>query len=421
MSKAAQRLPHRVHWPHRWVVWLVVGLVVAAGIAFGVHRAFLAGPQTRSEFLQGCIRRGGDRPESACARCDRVCVRAARHLGWFGWGRGHEDHEPMASGCADADREQQQDLARRGGPPARPGGRRWTSRTPSSAGSLGCSESTARDHDSRADVGLERADRRQRRLRLAERGRRLSRACRRPETAGPAARDRRPDTSESGGRGVAALVHPACRLAAPGRPARDHLPPLQHRLEHRRPGRRQGLRQAAPAALPRTHLPAAPPTSAPPTTRKGRSPEPARTAMPVPPSGTLTDTTAWHLGKGADGAIVTDAKDEARFLTALTNGTLLDPNILGELGAGDPSGCSGPRPYRQRRRQRLQDGRRLRRRRQPGRRAPPQRREARRDRVRPRRGRGKQPLLRRLTVSVEPRRRRRRSPRLTRCPSPATL
>jgi len=58
--------------------------------------------------------------------------------------------------------------------------------------------------------------------------------------------------------------------------------------------------------------------------------------------GTLTDTTAWHLGKGADGAIVTDAKDEARFLTAFTNGTLLDPNILGELGTGDPSGCSGP-------------------------------------------------------------------------------
>lgn len=59
-------------------------------------------------------------------------------------------------------------------------------------------------------------------------------------------------------------------------------------------------------------------------------------------NGTLTDTTAWHYGKGADGAIVTDAKDEATFLTAFTDGTLLDPNSLGELGAGDPSGCSGP-------------------------------------------------------------------------------
>jgi hypothetical protein len=31
-----------------------------------------------------------------------------------------------------------------------------------------------------------------------------------------------------------------------------------------------------------------------------------------------------------------------QFLTTLTNGTLLEPDILGELGAGDPSGCSGP-------------------------------------------------------------------------------
>jgi D-alanyl-D-alanine carboxypeptidase len=59
-------------------------------------------------------------------------------------------------------------------------------------------------------------------------------------------------------------------------------------------------------------------------------------------NGTLTDTTAWHYGKGADGAIVTDAKDEATFLTALTNGTLLNPNTQSELGAGDPSGCGGP-------------------------------------------------------------------------------
>jgi D-alanyl-D-alanine carboxypeptidase len=65
----------------------------------------------------------------------------------------------------------------------------------------------------------------------------------------------------------------------------------------------------------------------------------------VAADGSLTDTTAWHLGKGADGAIVTDATDEARFLTALTNGTLLDPTMLGELGLGDPSGCGGPRVH----------------------------------------------------------------------------
>lgn len=58
--------------------------------------------------------------------------------------------------------------------------------------------------------------------------------------------------------------------------------------------------------------------------------------------GSRTDTTAWHTGKGADGAIVTNARDEAAFLTALTNGTLLRPDTLRELGTGDPSGCGGP-------------------------------------------------------------------------------
>ena len=38
----------------------------------------------------------------------------------------------------------------------------------------------------------------------------------------------------------------------------------------------------------------------------------------------------------------TDAKDEATFLRALTDGTLLGPSVVGELGAGDPSGCGGP-------------------------------------------------------------------------------
>jgi len=55
MSTGAQPLPHRVHWPLRWVVWLVAGLVVAAGIAVGVDRAFFAGQETRSEFMQGIL------------------------------------------------------------------------------------------------------------------------------------------------------------------------------------------------------------------------------------------------------------------------------------------------------------------------------------------------------------------------------
>ena len=115
-------------------------------------------------------------------------------------------------------------------------------------------------------------------------------------------------------------------------------------------------------------------------------------------NGTLTDTTAWHLGKGADGAIVTDAKDEARFLTAFTNGTLFDPSSSANCGRATPAAAAAPRPPRQRCRRRLQIRRRLRRRRQPRRRAPPQRRTARRDRVCALRDRGSQPLLRRLVT-----------------------
>jgi D-alanyl-D-alanine carboxypeptidase len=61
--------------------------------------------------------------------------------------------------------------------------------------------------------------------------------------------------------------------------------------------------------------------------------------------GTLTDMTARHLGKGADGAIVTDAADEARFLTAYSNGKLFAPPLLKELWRGNPSGCGNADVY----------------------------------------------------------------------------
>jgi hypothetical protein len=41
-------------------------------------------------------------------------------------------------------------------------------------------------------------------------------------------------------------------------------------------------------------------------------------------------------------SISAKAKDEAKFLTAFTNGALFDRNFL---GAGEPSGCSGPLVY----------------------------------------------------------------------------
>jgi D-alanyl-D-alanine carboxypeptidase len=69
--------------------------------------------------------------------------------------------------------------------------------------------------------------------------------------------------------------------------------------------------------------------------------------------GKLTDTTTWTEGLGANGGIVSDAADEARFLQALMRGELLEPPQLAALkrpsdfsnyglGTGiDESGCAG--------------------------------------------------------------------------------
>jgi D-alanyl-D-alanine carboxypeptidase len=55
VSTGSQSLPHGVHWPHRKLLWLVVGLVAAAAIAVGVGRALFAGHETRSEHMQGIL------------------------------------------------------------------------------------------------------------------------------------------------------------------------------------------------------------------------------------------------------------------------------------------------------------------------------------------------------------------------------
>lgn len=61
-------------------------------------------------------------------------------------------------------------------------------------------------------------------------------------------------------------------------------------------------------------------------------------------NGALTDTTAWTFGKGADGAIVTDAADEATFLRALVDNKLHVREALllfyGSSG-GKQAGCPG--------------------------------------------------------------------------------
>ncbi|HMK97883.1 MAG TPA: serine hydrolase domain-containing protein [Acidimicrobiales bacterium] len=64
----------------------------------------------------------------------------------------------------------------------------------------------------------------------------------------------------------------------------------------------------------------------------------------ISPNGILTDTTAWTWGKGADGAIVTDAQDEATFLRALLDDQLhVRQDFLlfyGRSGTNSP-GCPG--------------------------------------------------------------------------------
>jgi pimeloyl-ACP methyl ester carboxylesterase len=68
VSTDAQPLRHGVHRPHRWVVWLVAGLVVAAGIAVGIDRAFFAGQARYSWPPEPCVVQGID------ARCGTFVV-----------------------------------------------------------------------------------------------------------------------------------------------------------------------------------------------------------------------------------------------------------------------------------------------------------------------------------------------------------
>ena len=60
MSTRAQPVPHRVHRPHRWVVWLLVGLVAAAGYRRRHRPSVLRG--TGAVFVAaGAVRGAGDR------------------------------------------------------------------------------------------------------------------------------------------------------------------------------------------------------------------------------------------------------------------------------------------------------------------------------------------------------------------------
>lgn len=59
MSTSPHPAPHRVH-RHRWVVWLLVGLVAAAGICVGIDRAFFSGQAQWSWPPEPCVVQGID-------------------------------------------------------------------------------------------------------------------------------------------------------------------------------------------------------------------------------------------------------------------------------------------------------------------------------------------------------------------------
>ena len=71
MSTRAQPVPHRFHWPHRWIVWLLIGLVgpvAAVGIVVGLDRAFFSAEARYSWPPEPCVVEGID------ARCGTFVV-----------------------------------------------------------------------------------------------------------------------------------------------------------------------------------------------------------------------------------------------------------------------------------------------------------------------------------------------------------
>jgi pimeloyl-ACP methyl ester carboxylesterase len=66
MLTGAHLVPRRIHWLHRWFVWVGVGIVVAVGV--GVDRAFLSGQTQYSWPPEACVVQGID------ARCGSFAV-----------------------------------------------------------------------------------------------------------------------------------------------------------------------------------------------------------------------------------------------------------------------------------------------------------------------------------------------------------
>jgi D-alanyl-D-alanine carboxypeptidase len=341
MATRAQSLSHRAHWPHRKVLWLVVGLVVAAGIAVGVERPLFAGQETRSEFMQEIL----DGVVTGPNRLAPVATAyvSGPHGTWVG-SAGVADVKTAGPMPVDARMRIESNsktwlvavvlqLVHEGKLNLEDTVDRWLPGLLRAHGSeitirelMSDSSGLIDDNDVSASPNAGRAylarvgDPKLRRQLVAVAARiRANPAARvsplwfirlaawQPLVAPPGTTYHHSNI----GWNIAGLI----AAKASGKPL-----PLLYRERIFQPLRLRHTAYDPQGPIAGSHA----------------------NGYALAADGTLTDTTARHFGKGADGAIVTDARDEASFLTALTDGTLLNQEILYELGTGDPSGCSGP-------------------------------------------------------------------------------
>jgi len=342
VSTGARRLPRRLRWSRGGLVWLSVGLVVAAGIGVGVDRALVAGQPTRPEFMQGVLNRLVTGPDRLAPG---VTVYVSGPHGTWAGSAGVADvktGKPMPSGARMRIESASKtwlvavalQLVQEGKLSLDDTVDQWLPGLLRAHGS----EITLRQLMSNSsglidDNDITRATPAENQARLARVGDPKARA----QLLATAARIRANPAAE-----VSPLLW--IRLAA----WQPLIAPPGTAYHHSNIGWNVAglvVAKAAGKPLPLVYRERIfQPLKLRNTAYDPQGPIAGAHAhgYELGAGGAVTDATAWHSGKGADGAIVTNAKDWARFLTALVDGKLLHLSTLTDLGSGDPSGCGGP-------------------------------------------------------------------------------